>query len=276
MSHITKSITSSQNYTLSVDVLPAQQTPRGVIVYYHGGGLVFGQPRDLPEPYIACLNETYHIVFAPYRLAPEAHIDTIVQDAQNVFEAVQTWYPDLPHFTMGRSSGAFLSILMAQRYPVHGVVSLYGYSRIHIPAFLTPSPYYAPMADKISQQMIDMMVQREPITAGPLQMRYPLYIYARGRAVWQSYIGLDSMADPKYNLTPEQLSHFPPMFLAHCIGDPDVPFSETEHMAQYVPNTTCHRIDSDAHDFDRTVDDESLAIYQAITTFLNTQTNSMR
>ena len=42
-----------------------------------------------------------------YRLAPESHIDTIIEDALSNYDHLKSLYPSLPLITFGRSAGAF-------------------------------------------------------------------------------------------------------------------------------------------------------------------------
>ena len=91
-------------FSLPYTTITAKQDDvKGVIVYYHGGGLIFGQPNDLEQAYIDILTENYHLILVSYRLAPESNLETIIGDALLNFDHVQATYPELPLFTFGRS-----------------------------------------------------------------------------------------------------------------------------------------------------------------------------
>ncbi|MES3705188.1 hypothetical protein ABFE52_05295 [Staphylococcus ureilyticus] len=61
---------SKDGFPLPYSIIAAKsQSPKGVIMYFHGGGLIFGQPNDLPQAYIDILSESYHLIMVSYRLA---------------------------------------------------------------------------------------------------------------------------------------------------------------------------------------------------------------
>lgn len=106
----TNTIQTPDNFQLHIRTHLSQQ-PKGIIIYYHGGGLIAGSPHDLSDEAIQILTQHFHLVEAPYRLAPESNIGTILNDAFLVFDNINKIYPDLPLFTFGRSSGGYLSHL---------------------------------------------------------------------------------------------------------------------------------------------------------------------
>ncbi|WP_234016054.1 alpha/beta fold hydrolase [Staphylococcus simulans] len=61
----------------------------------------------------------------------------------------------------------------------------------------------------------------------------------------------------------------PPVFIAHASRDIDVPFSESERLKQYIPNSTLITLDSDEHDFDRSFNSNIKTIYQQAEQFLH-------
>ncbi|MFK4180390.1 alpha/beta hydrolase family protein [Staphylococcus cohnii] len=113
------------------------------------------------------------------------------------------------------------------------------------------------------------MIQPKPLTSAPLQTRYPIYLYARGQARWMSYLGIQSSTQSTYNVTPQELKNFPPMFIVHCTGDPDVPYSESEYIDKLIETSHFVRLELDSHDFDREVTPTSKAIYEQAIQFLN-------
>jgi acetyl esterase/lipase len=54
----TSSCLTTDGFSLPYTTITAKQDDvKGVIVYYHGGGLIFGQPNDLEQAYIDILTE---------------------------------------------------------------------------------------------------------------------------------------------------------------------------------------------------------------------------
>lgn len=262
-------ITTPDQFQLKQLTTPAKNKAKGIILYFHGGGLIFGQPDDLPKSYIDILTEDYIFISADYRLAPESKIDTIIQDALTQFDAVKANYPDMPIFVFGRSAGAFLSLMIASKREVQGILDFYGYSRFHVPQFLRPNPQYKAMSAQITPQLLNQMIQSEPLTQGDLQTRYLIYLYARGQNQWLDLLGIQQSSDAAYNIMPKTLKSFPPTFIVHGKQDPDVPFSEGQHLDRLIPNTTFIALDNNEHDFDREVSDFNLDIYQQAKSFLD-------
>ncbi|MDU7037115.1 MAG: alpha/beta hydrolase, partial [Staphylococcus simulans] len=67
----THTIQTPDNFQLHIRTHLSQQ-PKGIIIYYHGGGLIAGSPHDLSDEAIQILTQHFHLVEAPYRLAPES------------------------------------------------------------------------------------------------------------------------------------------------------------------------------------------------------------
>ncbi|MBA1353053.1 MULTISPECIES: alpha/beta hydrolase [Staphylococcus] len=261
---------SKDGFPLPYSMIKAKnQNPKGIIIYFHGGGLIFGQPNDLPQDYIDILSESYHLIMVSYRLAPESHIDTIIEDALSNYDHLKSLYPSLPLITFGRSAGSFLAMLVARHHKVDGIIDFYGYSRVHVPSFLKPNKQYQALSTQITPKILNQLIQPKPLTSGPLQTRYPIYLYARGQAHWLSYLGIESSTQSAYNISPKELKCFPPMFIVHCTGDPDVPYSESEYIDRLVETSHFECLDQNSHDFDREVSPTSKAIYEQAIQFLN-------
>ncbi len=75
---------------------------------------MFGKANDLSPQYIDILTEHYDLIQLSYRLLPEVSLDCIIEDVYASFDAIQSQYSNCPIFTFGRSSGRYLSLLIAQ------------------------------------------------------------------------------------------------------------------------------------------------------------------
>lgn len=262
-------IQTPDDFHLQMQTHFSKQQPKGVIIYYHGGGLIAGSSSDLSDKAIQILTQHFHLVEAPYRLAPESHINTILSDAFLVFDTINKTYPDLPIFTFGRSSGGYLALQIACRRTVDGIIDFYGYGQVNLPEFKLPHNGFKQKTAHLNSAMIEMMVQSQPITEGPLQFRYPLYLYTRGQGIWHDFVGIQNTENPELNINAHDLNQLPPIFIAHALNDMDVPFSESERLAQHVPHSTLITIDSDEHDFDRTFNTDTQSIYLRAEQFLH-------
>ncbi|UXV35421.1 alpha/beta hydrolase [Staphylococcus sp. IVB6181] len=269
MSSHTVTVLTQDKFALPIQIHSPKQTPKGVIIYYHGGGLIAGTPHDLPSEVIALFTEHFYLAEAPYRLAPEVKIDTIMSDALCVFDAVFAKYPDLPCFTFGRSSGGFLALQAAHQRNVQGVLDFYGFAQVALPELIQPHAAFRQMTAHLNEAMIQFMIQPEPIIEGHAQFRYPLYLYTRGQGQWFDYTGITDETRHTLNLDNASLKQLPPVFIAHAKRDIDVPYHESLRLMQHAAHAELVAVDSDAHDFDRTFSTEAEAVYLKAVKFLH-------
>ncbi|WP_188363515.1 alpha/beta hydrolase, partial [Staphylococcus aureus] len=114
MTEIKDKVITKDAFELPYTIIKAKHQPtKGAIVYIHGGGLMFGKANDLSPQYIDILTEHYDLIQLSYRLLPEVSLDCIIDDIFTSFDAIQSQYSNCPIFTFGRSSGAYLSLLIA-------------------------------------------------------------------------------------------------------------------------------------------------------------------
>jgi acetyl esterase len=110
-----------------VRVLTPPGAPRGVIVYYHGGGWVLGGGLDASDPVGRRLAQRAEcvVVIPDYRLAPEYRFPVAVDDAW----AALGWAAEyaaglaggpLPLIVAGDSAGGNLAAVMTQRVRARG------------------------------------------------------------------------------------------------------------------------------------------------------------
>jgi hypothetical protein len=237
--------------------------PKACILYFHGGGLLYGNRRDLPELHVQKLTQAgYMILSFDYPLAPVTKLPSIMEDVLRSIneypKLLQTHFGmDLPYFLWGRSSGAYLILLAGaskklERKPL-GLISYYGYGFLCDNWYGTPSKYYR----KFPPVPEDCLKSIPPLAhaTGDLNTHYSLYVYARQTGKWKEliYEGRDKYFYTDYSL--RLCDKFPaPLFCAHSVGDPDVPFSEfTEICNRYNPRRFVAAIDE--HDFDRRTED---------------------
>ncbi len=107
--------------TFDIRVIVPKATPKGVIVYYHGGGWVIGHVDDF-EPLGRKLAHRCEctVVMVNYRLAPEFRFPTAVDDAYAALEWAQRNVERLagrqvPMIVAGDSAGANLAAVVSRR-----------------------------------------------------------------------------------------------------------------------------------------------------------------
>lgn len=250
---------------------------RATILYFHGGGLIFGERNDLPTEYVERLTEAgYGILALDYLLAPESKLETILANLQQsidwfLTEGAETLHvPSNDYYLMGRSAGGYLALyagVHATKRPL-GIISLYGYFNLNEAAFNVPSRCFLTY-QKVSDQMLRLLVQAQPLVAAPMQERFPLYLAARQRGDWMSLLTAQPSDAKKFSLTKAQLAELPRTFIAAATGDQDVPVRQSKLLANYVPDSQLLLIDSDEHDFDRTqIEAHGLPVYHQLVAWL--------
>jgi acetyl esterase/lipase len=116
--------------------LYAASNPKGLILYFHGGGLIYGSRDDLPSSYINQFTQAgYSLLSLDYPLIPEVKIDTLVQSLEEGIQQLEL-IPELKNenfsrlIYFGRSAGAFLALLLSQSKKLkipEQIISFYGY-----------------------------------------------------------------------------------------------------------------------------------------------------
>lgn len=274
---------STHNIDLHMTLHRANANRKHVtILYFHGGGLLYGERDDLPQVYIdQFLKAGYDLLTCDYPLAPAVSLDVILQSTfeicmyyinnhQDVFNL-----EDQRVILFGRSAGAYLALKTTDMLQKQAnitplaIISLYGYPGFEADEFNQPSPYYL-QYPKVPEQFIKVLESRHPITNGPIQERFNLYLKARQEGQWLHYLQPD-LPIHTYTVSDDALKQLPPTILAASTGDPDVPYRLSKQMSRNIPKATCLTVYGDTHDFDRnTMDVTGATIYQQILTWLDT------
>lgn len=232
------------------------------ILYFHGGGLLYGSRKDLPKQHIETLTSAgYEILAFDYPLAPAAGLEIIVDDVcSSINHACENECPytdsSLPYFLWGRSAGAYLCLLAAAGNKLNqtpkGILSYYGYGFLCDDWFCSPSTYYQTLPTVPSTCL--SVIPGNLHTEGNLDTHYSVYVYARQTGEWKNliYKGREKFFYLNYSL--RLCDHLPcPLFAAHSTGDTDVPYAEfMELCSRYQP--TRFIASGTVHDFDRDVE----------------------
>ncbi|WP_371372622.1 alpha/beta hydrolase [Sporomusa aerivorans] len=263
------SLITEENIKLYANLHRAKINRKNVtIIYFHGGGLLYGVRDDLPELYInTFLNSGYDFLALDYPLAPESKMDQILKSGSDILcfylQNTDSMFKLKNHkyVLFGRSAGAYLCFMLCDRLiksqalAPAAIISLYGYTKLNEAQFNTPSKHYKKLAS-IPNESIDKIISDSPVTYGPMDSRFSLYIQARQEGTWTKY--LCGPEDPsKYSLTDETLKSFPPAILAAATLDPDVPYRMSKCLLKLIPNSHLITIYREVHDFDRDLNDES-------------------
>lgn len=101
---------------LAVESVRAVESPRSVILYFHGGAFVMGSPASYRNRAMRLSYRCGAEVFVPdYRLAPEHPYPAAFDDAIAAWWYVKTSRPDAPIFVAGDSAGGGLGLSVLVR-----------------------------------------------------------------------------------------------------------------------------------------------------------------
>lgn len=273
--------TSSQNIHMTMSLYRATENKKSqTIVYFHGGGLLFGHRDDLPDIYInQLLAAGYDLLTCDYPLAPEASLDIILDSIFELLVYYDSHRSDVFHLDrnqlilFGRSAGAYLALKLTQALqeqtdikPV-ATISLYGYPGFEIDEFQMPSQYYLQFPT-VPDHAVDKLTFDHYLTRAPMEQRFVLYLKARQEGNWLSYLQLSKPIE-SYTITDDAFKTFPPTILAAATHDPDVPYRLSKQMSKIIPTAKCITVYNEQHDFDRdTTDQTGAKVYAQIINWL--------
>ncbi|WP_374017987.1 alpha/beta hydrolase [Paenibacillus thiaminolyticus] len=212
-----------------------------VILYIHGGALIFGSREMLSSEQIEFFTRSgFSVVNIDYRLAPETEFECIIEDIRDAIDWVRSkateWYDfDIDNMAvMGSSAGGYLSLLTGTMdIKPKAIVSFYGYGDILGEWYAQPSEFYCkkPM---VTRESAIKQIGDEEVTAGKWN-RFEFYLYCRQQGVWiQEVTGMDRMNDvdklTQFNPINNVSVDYPPTLFLHGDQDTDVPYEQSVNM----------------------------------------------
>ncbi|WHX51308.1 alpha/beta hydrolase [Paenibacillus woosongensis] len=216
-----------------------------VLMYIHGGALMFGSRSWLPLQHIELYYEAgFTIVSIDYRLAPQTKLYDIVQDIRDAIRwiksnASQRYGFDADKLVlMGGSAGGYLSLLMGtMELKPKAIVSFYGYGDILGDWVMKPSEHYC-QRPMVSREEALRSVAAITVSEGEWD-RFNYYLYCRQQGVWLTEMsGLDPVRDRNllemYNPLSNVREDFPPTLLLHGDKDTDVPYEQSVLMYEQL------------------------------------------
>jgi acetyl esterase/lipase len=232
---------------------------RAALLYFHGGGLLFGNRDDLPETHLkAFCTSGYPVIAFDYPLAPAAKLDQILDDcisSINFYLKNRDRFLDreIPYFLFGRSAGAYLALLAGRRTfseAPRGLLSYYGYGLLCDQWYRTPSDYYLRLP-KVTESCLNA-IPDSPHADGNFETHYAAYVYARQSGRWPQlfYGGREKFLLADYSL--RLCEKYPcRLFCAHSSNDTDVPFKEFSALCEKFSVRDKLVVTDKMHDFDK-------------------------
>ncbi|WP_066291618.1 alpha/beta hydrolase [Bacillus sp. FJAT-29937] len=229
-------------YELKADFHETDRENAPVVVYIHGGGLLWGTRKELTAEMIQLYTDNGFAVFSiDYRLAPETKLSGIIDDVQDALNWIKSegrnqFSIDPDRIAViGGSAGGFLALTTGTlSNKPRAIVSFYGYGDIGANWATSPNSYYL-QKDRVPKEMADQLVSNQIITEASIQPRFLLYLYARQTGEWiQNVTGVNPIMNkeeiqkysPIHNITNE----YPPTLFLHGTKDIDVPYEQSVFM----------------------------------------------
>jgi acetyl esterase/lipase len=235
---------------LQADIfLPPGKESYPVILWIHGGALIFGDRNMLPSQQCRrYLQSGFAVVSIDYRLAPETKLPEILTDLDSAHKWILQNGPsiglDTSRFAVvGHSAGGYLSLMAGIRFRPHpdAIVSFYGYGDVAGEWYSRPDSFYL-QTPMVSRKEAMQAVGSVPLANGDEATRFQFYRYTRQQGQWPQFVtGLDPAIEPSAfdsfcpvrNVTDE----YPPTLLLHGNRDTDVPIARSAEMAdQFMKN----------------------------------------
>ena len=211
-----------------------------VIIWIHGGALIFGSRTDLPEEQMKFyLKAGYSVVSIDYRLAPRTKLPEIVDDVKDAVQWIRVNGSDSLSidskkiFIIGHSGGAYLALMSGYilKNPPQGIVSFYGYGDIQSEWYNKPDSFYRTMPS-ISEEKAAKLNYDSVITTASRNDRRDLYVYSRQKGLWPLLVSDHNPVKEgewfdRYCPIKNINTNYPPVLLIHGDKDTDVPFEQS-------------------------------------------------
>lgn len=240
-----------------------------LIIYLHGGALIFGNRNDIDHKFINLFNDKgFDFLSIDYPLAPYASIKEMILHIENIIRDFlkDKNYTNISLF--GRSSGAFLAFRIISRKKIlfDNFLCFYGYDSFDYSSLKAENSYY-----KDNYPIKDFPIKKEDLylstyASDLLSDRYLFYIYLRQNALWLNYI---KDYDKFKRLEEEKLKDFPKTYMVSSIYDPDVSYDIMKNIYRKIPVSKFKTLYYQAHDFDREYNENNRKIYEEMIEFIS-------
>lgn len=234
-----------QNHEIKANIfIPDLKQKHPVLVYFHGGGFIFGNRDEGLEDVLhdSLLAHKYAVVSADYRLAPETKLDEILKDVRDAViylrkEGIKKFNIDGDKIAVaGGSAGGYLALSTGYNVepPPKAII-----------AISTPTDFSA--ASNIEKGDESILKQPGPydivsdkiVSYGDYTTRMDLWRFlAKNKLANSEIFGFDVTKDTTrlktFMLTKQITSTYPPTLLLHARKDHLVPLSAVEPFEKFL------------------------------------------
>jgi acetyl esterase/lipase len=219
---------------------PADKQARPVILWLHGGALIWGsRTRIRPEQLARYVREGFVVVAIDYRLAPETQLPAILDDLKDAYEWIRTRGPTLFQadpdriIVVGHSAGGYLALMAGSILspPPRALVSFYGYGDIGGAWCNQPDAYYS-RQPAVSKEAAGEAIGSVVLSEALHEKRWPFYLYCRQQGRWVQEVVGGQAAIERFCPIRHVTGAFPPTLLLHGNQDTDVPYDQSVRMAE--------------------------------------------
>ncbi|SDY82445.1 Acetyl esterase/lipase [Proteiniborus ethanoligenes] len=255
-----------------------------LIIYIHGGALIFGSRKDIISEQIRLYNKAgYSVASIDYRLAPETKLKDIFEDIKDAL----SWAKEKGEKVLGidpkriaivgHSAGAYLGLLLGTyEDKPNAIISFYGYGDILADWYGKPSQYYCNMPLVTKEEAYNVIGDKAATEGG--RDRFLYYLYLRQKGIWTREVSGYHTLFQKENIMPfcpihNVNSDFPPTLLIHGAKDTDVPYEESLKMAKRLEehgvDTEFIKLEKEGHLFDNDMKNPTtLKVFEQVLDFL--------
>ena len=258
---------------------PKDDAVRPVIIWLHGGALIFGSRSKLDSRQRDLyLRAGFAVAAVDYRLAPETKLDGIAADLRDSLDwargagARRFGFDPERLAVVGHSAGGYLTLLSGclGRPTPRALVSFYGYGDIVGRWYSEPDPFYC-RQPAVPEAEARAAVGGPAIAEAPGEVderRRRFYLYCRQRGLWPSEVvghdpATESAAFVPYCPLRQVTPAYPPTLLLHGDEDTDVPYKQSTLMAGELARAGVEHelvtIPGGPHVFDGAMDDPVVA-----------------
>lgn len=234
---------------------------KGAVIYFHGGGFVYGSKSDLPQALQNIfLNKGYTVLAIDYLLTPNSSLaDSLVQMQSTLGELQEKEIKDLPFSFCGRSAGGFAANYLIKQLIEHNktlpeqLIHFYGYSDL---AFINNSRELTDTT--VTQEMISSIDQNQPVWDDPLLQRYLLYVYGVQQQKLSEFYQVNPENFDQFTIEKSMLQQFPRTFSSASTTDEEVPFKYSKQLKRLISECKFVPVYNLEHDFLKRTEDEQV------------------